>query len=84
MRIVNPLLLTDSYKWAHILMYPPKTENVFSTWTPRKAMDGSKHVVVFGGEPSHKLKLMGFQHSRYLLHNPFRGLECLSTIQANW
>jgi len=45
---MNPLFATDSYKWSHILMYPPKTEMVYSTWTPRAAKDGSAHVVVFG------------------------------------
>jgi nicotinamide phosphoribosyltransferase len=47
-KALNPLLMTDSYKLAHLLMYPPKTQMVFSTWTPREARDGSTHVVVFG------------------------------------
>jgi nicotinamide phosphoribosyltransferase len=40
--------MADSYKLAHLLMYPPKTQQVFSTWTPRDRRDGSKYVVVFG------------------------------------
>lgn len=47
-KTINPLLMTDFYKWSHILMYPPKTEMVFSTWTPRTARDKSEKVVVFG------------------------------------
>jgi nicotinamide phosphoribosyltransferase len=48
---VNPLTLADFYKYSHILMYPPKTERVFSTWTPRdmsKFAGNADGVVVFG------------------------------------
>lgn len=50
---INPLFATDGYKLSHILQYPPKTELVFSTWTPRMSRDKRHgHVVVFGIQPA--------------------------------
>lgn len=44
----SALLQTDFYKWGHILMYPPNTQQVFSTWTPRGTKTGHDKVVAFG------------------------------------
>lgn len=42
-------LACDGYKTSHIKQYNPKTEVVYSTWTPRKSrIDGVNEVVVFG------------------------------------
>lgn len=39
----------DGYKTSHRVQYSPKTEKVYSTWTPRKSrMEGVDKVVVFG------------------------------------
>ena len=46
---LNPLFLTDFYKQSHADFYNPKTEVVYSTFTPRKSrMQGVNKVVVFG------------------------------------
>jgi nicotinamide phosphoribosyltransferase len=45
----NPMLLADFYKIAHRKMYPPGTEKVYSTWTPRGSrMAGVSEFVWFG------------------------------------
>lgn len=42
-------LACDGYKTSHVKQYNPKTEVVYSTWTPRKSrIDGINEVVVFG------------------------------------
>lgn len=57
----SPMLLCDFYKLAHRLMYPKKTEKVYSTWTPRMSrMEGVKKVVVFGHQAFIKQFLIDF------------------------
>lgn len=46
--ISHPMLMCDFYKISHRAMYPPKTQYVYSTWTPRHSRQGLKDVVVFG------------------------------------
>ena len=49
--MITTPMLTDSYKLGHHLQYPPKTEEVYSNWTPRSdkyADDRIKKVVSFG------------------------------------
>lgn len=42
-------LLCDFYKISHREQYPPGTETVYSTWTPRESrIPGVDHVVQFG------------------------------------
>lgn len=49
MNHANPLLLTDFYKVGHVFQYPPKTEFVYSNFTPRKSyLPGVDHMVWFG------------------------------------
>lgn len=49
MNHANPLLLTDFYKVGHVFQYPPKTEFVYSNFTPRKSyLKGVDHMVWFG------------------------------------
>lgn len=44
-----PTLLCDFYKISHREMYPPGTELVYSTWTPRTSrILGVREVVAFG------------------------------------
>jgi nicotinamide phosphoribosyltransferase len=46
---LNPMCLTDFYKLFHRVQYPPGTEVVYSTWTPRSTrLPGVDAVVVFG------------------------------------
>lgn len=48
---INPFLLCDGYKVAHVKMYPEGTTLVYSNFTPRSgrhAHPGSKGVVSFG------------------------------------
>lgn len=46
---LNPLFLEDFYKYSHADFYNPKTEKVYSTFTPRKSrMEDVNKVVVFG------------------------------------
>ncbi len=45
----NPTLLADFYKIHHREQYPPGTEDVYSTWTPRESrVAGVGRVVAFG------------------------------------
>lgn len=51
MDIFSPELLCDFYKLSHRKMYPPGTEVVYSTWTPRGSrLPGVDHVVAFGAQ----------------------------------
>lgn len=46
---MNPLLLVDSYKVHHFLMYPENMTKLYSNFTPRKSrIKGIDSVVVFG------------------------------------
>ena len=46
---VPAALNLDGYKTSHRVQYSPKTEKVYSTWTPRKSrIDGVDKVVFFG------------------------------------
>lgn len=46
---MNPILLVDTYKIHHNLMYPPGTTLIYSNFTPRKSrIPGIDKVVVFG------------------------------------
>lgn len=46
---MNSLLNTDGYKIGHIRQYPPKTQFVYSNWTPRKSrIAGIDKIVHFG------------------------------------
>lgn len=46
---MNSMLLADFYKVGHVFQYPPKTEYVFSNFTPRKSrMEGVDGMVLFG------------------------------------
>jgi len=48
---MSAMLLCDFYKLSHRLMYPNKTEVVYSTWTPRASrMKDVNEVVVFGNQ----------------------------------
>lgn len=44
-------LMCDFYKLAHRMMYPSKTEKVYSTWTPRTSRTECKEVVAAGFQP---------------------------------
>lgn len=45
----NPMLLIDFYKAGHVFQYPPNTQTVYSTWTPRMShIKQIDKVVVFG------------------------------------
>lgn len=60
---MNPLLATDWYKVGHVFQYPPKTQFVYSNFTPRKSyLPGIDHMVWFGGQLFNK----------YILINAFR------------
>jgi nicotinamide phosphoribosyltransferase len=46
---MNPLLLVDSYKVNHQVMYPDGMTKLYSNFTPRKSrIKGVESVVVFG------------------------------------
>lgn len=58
---LSAMLLCDFYKLSHRLMYPNKTEYVYSTWTPRASrMKGVDEVVVFGNQAFVKKFLVDF------------------------
>ncbi len=60
------MLLCDFYKLAHRQMYPPKTEVVYSTWTPRASrMPGVDQVVVFGHQAFIKEYLVEFFNEHF-------------------
>lgn len=61
----NPMLLCDFYKLSHRRMYPPGTEMVYSTWTPRGTrLPGFTSFVWFGLQAVIKQRLLGqFQQS---------------------
>lgn len=41
--------MLDGYKIGHVFQYPPKTELVYSNWTPRGSrVENSNHLVFFG------------------------------------
>jgi nicotinamide phosphoribosyltransferase len=45
------MLMADFYKLSHREQYPPGTQVVYSTWTPRASrIDGLREVVVFGAQ----------------------------------
>lgn len=45
----SAILNSDYYKQSHRVQYSPKTEKVYSTWTPRKSrINGVDKVVFFG------------------------------------
>lgn len=46
---LNAMLLCDFYKLAHRSQYLPKTEKVYSTWTPRKSLNSKIDFVVTAG-----------------------------------
>lgn len=51
MNFLAPALLCDFYKLAHRVMYPEKTEVIYSTWTPRESRIPSiDKVVAFGAQ----------------------------------
>jgi nicotinamide phosphoribosyltransferase len=64
---LHPMLLADFYKIAHRLMYPHKTESVYSTWTPRASRLKGVQYVVNAGPQAFVIKLNSFFH-----HNFFR------------
>ena len=46
---LTSILASDSYKQQHRIQYSPKTQKVYSTWTPRKSrIKGVDKVVFFG------------------------------------
>lgn len=58
---LSAMLLCDFYKLSHRLMYPGKTEVVYSTWTPRASrMKDVDEVVVFGNQAFVKKFLIDF------------------------
>jgi len=47
--MIQPLAYKDFYKTDHRRQYPPKTEMIYSNFTPRASrLEGANHVVVFG------------------------------------
>lgn len=49
MKGTQAMLMADFYKLSHREQYPPGTQKVYSTWTPRSSrLPGVKSVVVFG------------------------------------
>jgi nicotinamide phosphoribosyltransferase len=49
MKGLHAMLMADFYKLAHREQYPPGTQTVYSTWTPRSSrIPGVTSVVVFG------------------------------------
>lgn len=61
---MNPLLATDGYKTGHHLMYPDKTELVYSNFTPRS----DKHAKFRNG----KIVVFGTQMTMIIIDNMFR------------
>ena len=52
-QLINPLLLTDFYKFNHIDQYPKGTKQIWCNWTPRSTrVEGATHVVNFGLIPA--------------------------------
>ncbi len=67
---VSAMLLCDFYKLSHRAMYPPKTQVVYSTWTPRASrVPGVNHVVAFGFQGFIKKYLIGY-FNKYFFNRP--------------
>lgn len=63
---LSAMLLCDFYKISHRLMYPEKTEVVYSTWTPRASrMKDVEEVVVFGNQAFVKEFLRDFFNENF-------------------
>ena len=46
---INPMLLTDGYKFGHRVQYEKGTEKVYTTWTPRGSrIKGTDSAILFG------------------------------------
>lgn len=60
-------LLCDFYKVSHREQYPPGTQFVYSTWTPRsnKYHPSAKKVVVFGGQAFIKKYLIDYFNANF-------------------
>lgn len=66
LRKLQPNLLADFYKISHRRQYPPGTEVVYSTWTPRTSrIEGVNAVVVFGLQVFIKKYLMDYFKSEF-------------------
>jgi len=64
------MLLADFYKLSHRLMYPLKTQTVYSTWTPRASrMKGVNQVVAFGFQAFIKTWLISFFNKNFFERN---------------
>ena len=67
---MNPLLLVDSYKVHHNLMYEPGMTLLYSNLTPRKSrMSGVNEVVVFGTQYFIKEYLI-YRFNKYFFEKP--------------
>lgn len=61
MKNLQAMLLCDYYKISHRNQYPPKTEKILSTWTPRATrMQGINEVVAFGAQGAIQHYLIDF------------------------
>jgi nicotinamide phosphoribosyltransferase len=67
---INPFLLTDFYKVAHVFQYPDKTEFVYSNLTPRKSrIPGVDEMVFFGLQYFMKAYLLEYFNANFF-HRP--------------
>lgn len=59
-------LLCDFYKISHRKLYPPGTEILYSTWTPRESrLEGVKEVISFGLQAFIKKYLIDFFNKEF-------------------
>jgi nicotinamide phosphoribosyltransferase len=66
MKGMQAMLMADFYKISHREQYPPGTEKVYSTWTPRSTrVPGVNRVVVFGVQGFCKEFLVDFFNENF-------------------
>lgn len=63
---LNAMLLCDFYKVSHRAQYLPKTQKVYSTWTPRKSLNPKiDYVVSAGFQKFYKQYLIDFFNTNF-------------------
>lgn len=66
MKNFPPTLLCDFYKISHRELYPPGTETIYSTWTPRMTrLPGINEVISFGFQAFAKKYLIDFFNKEF-------------------
>ena len=61
MNIINPLLLTDSYKLGHADQYPEGTEFIYSNFTPRSKKYAYDNFLKYLPTKDQKIVVFGLQ-----------------------